>query len=125
MLNYRLGDRAVWLQDPCPCGRTLPRLLLKTAAQAVSIRLPSGRTVNPSEIYQLCTGDPALQEHQLVQTAAAHFRLNLVVVNDRDRESVARRVAAKFHTVFGDDATAEIVVLDRIPLTTGGKSRGS
>jgi phenylacetate-CoA ligase len=123
LLNYRLGDRAVWLQDPCPCGRTLPRLLLKTASPTVSIRLPSGRTVNPSEIYQLFLGDPALQEHQMVQTAAAHFRLNLVVSNDRDRESVARRVAAKFRTVFGDDATAEIVVLDGIPLTTGGKKQ--
>ena len=59
----------------------------------------------------------------MVQTAAAHFRLNLVVSNDRDRESVARRVAAKFRTVFGDDATAEIVVLDGIPLTTGGKKQ--
>lgn len=28
-----------------------------------------------------------------------------------------------FIPVFGDDATAEIVVLDRIPLTTGGKKQ--
>ncbi|MGA2261614.1 MAG: hypothetical protein ABSH28_09275 [Acidobacteriota bacterium] len=123
LLNYRLGDLAVMLTEPCRCGRTLPRLLLQEGTAHDFIRLPSGRIVDPSHSYIIFTAEPALREYQMVQITPSHFRLNLVVPDPGEREACGRRIAAAFHRHFPGDATAEVVFVDRIELSGGGKKK--
>lgn len=121
LLNYDLGDRARWLLEPCPCGRTLPRLALVEGSPIPTIQLPSGKTVAPTEIYQLFLGEPALREHQMVHINPRHFRLVLVTADEAERDACGARIARAFRELFGDEATAEVVFAERIPLTQGGK----
>lgn len=122
-LNYDLGDRATWLPERCRCGRTLPRLELADPSPLDFITLASGRTVNPSEIYSLFLGEAALQDHQLVHVSPTTFRLFIVVPPAAERESCRTRIAQAFRRLFGDEATADVVLVERIPLSKGGKKR--
>lgn len=123
LLNYDLGDRAKWIREPCPCGRTLPRLDLVEGSAIDSIRLPTGKTVNPSAIYQMFVGDDAIREHQLVHVSPSRIRLLLVVPRPADRGPCSARVQQALRTLFADAATTEVLFVDRIPLTDGGKKR--
>lgn len=53
LLNYRLGDIACMLPEPCPCGRSLPLLSFPQGRTDDWIRLPSGKVVHPP----VSTGD--------------------------------------------------------------------
>lgn len=123
LLNYDLGDRAKWLPEPCRCGRTLPRLELVEHSPIEFIELASGRTVNPSEIYGLFLGEAALRDHQFVHVSPNRFRLVLVVPDVAEREACGARIAQAFHKLFADEASAEVVFAERIPLSKGGKKR--
>jgi phenylacetate-CoA ligase len=121
LLNYDLGDRARWLVEPCPCGRTLPRLELLEGSPIATIQLPCGKTVSPTEIYQLFLGEPALREHQVVHINPRHFRLVLVLDDSAERDACGARIEREFRELFGDDVTAELVFQEQIPLSQGGK----
>lgn len=123
LLNYDLGDRARWLPGPCPCGRTLPRLELVDPSALQSITLPSGRIVNPSQLYGLFLGEPGLHDHQIVHVSPDRFRLVLVVPDPAEREACGSRILKAFQGIVAEDATAEAVFVDRIPLSNGGKKR--
>lgn len=123
LLNYDLGDRARWLPGACVCGRSLPRLELVEGATIPIVVLPSGRTVNPSEIYRMCRGLAAVWEYQIVQLAPDRFRILLVVPDASARPVCTAAVGRAFADLFGREAQVDIVCVDRIPLTPGGKKR--
>jgi phenylacetate-CoA ligase len=123
LLNYDLGDWARWIPDPCPCGRSLPRLELLEGATIEKIMFPSGRRVNSSEIYSLFLDVPDLWEYQIIRMRQDRFRLLLVVSEESHRPECVERIGRSLQQLFGNDATFEIEFVDRIPLSTGGKKR--
>ena len=48
LLNYRLGDVACLLPEPCTCGRSLPLLSAILGRSDDWIRLPSGQSIAPT-----------------------------------------------------------------------------
>jgi len=123
LLNYDLGDRARWLPGRCGCGRTLPRLELIGRTSMQFVTLPSGRIVNPSQLYGLFLGEAAVHDHQFVHVSPSRFRLVLVVPDATQREARGARLLREFHRLFGEDASADVVFVDRIPGADGGKKR--
>jgi phenylacetate-CoA ligase len=122
LLNYRLGDLAALLPDPCPCGRALPLLSFPLGRSDDLIELPSGRIVHPQAIRTLFTDEERIWQYQVVQRTETHFRVAVVADQLADRREMAARIVGKFAARFGDEITVE-VVFEPIERTAGGKIR--
>lgn len=73
VIRYRVGDRARWVEGPCPCGRTTPRFeLLGRGDDALRIGYA---TVTRAEVLAALAGEPAV---------GAAVQLAKVRVGDQD-----------------------------------------
>ncbi len=120
LLNYRLGDVAALLPDPCPCGRSLPLLSFPQGRSDDLMELPSGRVVHTA-IANVFNVEPDIWQFQVVQQTPTHFRMSLVVAHTCDREQLQRRVSTKLADILGEEGTMEIEFVDAIARTAGGK----
>jgi len=56
MIRFLAGDIAMWLNDPCPCGRTYPRLPRGIYGRADDMFIVRGENVYPSAIEDVIRG---------------------------------------------------------------------
>ena len=56
MIRYLAGDVAMWVNDPCPCGRTYPRLPKGIYGRADDMFVVRGENVTPSAIEDVIRG---------------------------------------------------------------------
>ena len=98
LIRFRTGDIAVLHTDPCPCGRTTPRLgpVIGRKSQMLKVR---GTTVYPPAIFAVLQGLPGVSGYYL--EARSSFDLSdtiTVVAGTRDASLtpslVADRIAA-------------------------------
>ncbi|MFJ5529410.1 AMP-binding protein [Streptomyces sp. NPDC093261] len=55
LLRYQTGDKGVWVDGPCDCGRSGPRLRLRTArSERAVVTGPSGRDLRMIDLAKLC-----------------------------------------------------------------------
>jgi phenylacetate-CoA ligase len=123
LLNYRLGDLAALLPDPCPCGRTLPLLSFPLGRSDDFLVLPSGEIVHPHNVCDLFRFERRLWQFQVVQETPTHFRVALVVAEGCDRRKLSERIAAGFAGIFGGEARVDVSFVDAIERTAAGKCR--
>ncbi len=71
LLRFGTGDLAAWAQDPCPCGRTGPRLrrILGRVGDAVKVR---GMFLHPAEVDLAMARHPEVARYQIVVTRTGH-----------------------------------------------------
>lgn len=123
LLNYRLGDLAAILPDPCPCGRSLPLLGSLEGRRDDWIELASGRTIHPMAVRRLFTKEEQIWQYQVIQESPARFRISLVAAPSCDRAAARERLAAGFRAHLGREVATEVVFVDAIERTPGGKFR--
>ncbi len=126
LLNYRLGDVAALLPDPCPCGRSLPLMTSPQGRSDDRIVLPSGRTVLPYILYYLIDEvdpDKHIWQWQVVQETPGHFSVALVVDKACDHEVLRERVRRQLGAKLGESVTADVSFVDSIERTAGAKHR--
>jgi len=58
MIRFWAGDITTWVDDPCPCGRTYPRLPKGIYGRADDMFVVRGENVNPSAIEDAIRGIP-------------------------------------------------------------------
>jgi len=58
MIRFWAGDITTWVNDPCPCGRTYPRLPKGIYGRADDMFVVRGENVNPSAIEDAIRGIP-------------------------------------------------------------------
>ena len=56
MIRFWSGDISVWVNDPCPCGRTYPRLPKGIYGRADDMFVVRGENVYPSAIEDVIRG---------------------------------------------------------------------
>lgn len=56
MIRYLAGDVSLWVNDPCPCGRTYPRLPKGIYGRADDTFVVRGENVTPSAIEDVIRG---------------------------------------------------------------------
>jgi phenylacetate-CoA ligase len=56
MIRYLAGDVSRWVNDPCPCGRTYPRLSLGIYGRSDDMFVVRGENVTPSAIEDAIRG---------------------------------------------------------------------
>jgi phenylacetate-CoA ligase len=72
MIRYLAGDVSSWIDDPCPCGRTYPRLPKGIYGRADDMFVVRGENVTPSAIENVIRGIDGLgDEFRIVITREA------------------------------------------------------
>ena len=56
MIRYLAGDVSLWVNDPCPCGRTYPRMPRGIYGRADDMFVVRGENVTPSAIEDVIRG---------------------------------------------------------------------
>lgn len=122
LLNMRLGDRAGWIVEPCPCGRTLPRLGELRGRVSEIVRSADGREWSILIVRHLLREalEFALQI-QLVQPRDDHVIWRIVPFEAANAEANARALERESRALFGPETRIEVRLVDRIPRTAAGK----
>jgi phenylacetate-coenzyme A ligase PaaK-like adenylate-forming protein len=119
LLNYRLGDIAHLLPEPCACGRTLPLLSFIQGRTDDWIRLSSGELIHPQAARTIFTEEPSIWQFQVVQEEADQF--HVLIVGRDDRAGIRARVTKRFAERFGHNVRMQVSFVDGIAPTPGGK----
>lgn len=123
LLNYRLGDVAAALPDPCPCGRSLPRLSPPSGRTDDMVELGPGVLLHPQAVRDLFTEEREVWQYQVVQEGPARFRIDVVAARACDRPATAARIAGRFAERFGERVATEVRFVDEVVRTAQGKVR--
>jgi len=123
ILNYRLGDVATLLPDPCPCGRSLPLLSFVEGRTDDWVTLPSGQRMHPHAFHAVLRAEKGVWRYQIVQSGKGAFRLDLVVSQAVNRDSLERRVGRALGERLGSDVSIEVRYVDALHRTEAGKTR--
>lgn len=125
MLRYEVGDRGVWHDAPCPCGR--PHRLLRGVTGRVAdflVASDGGRVAGISLIENTLTRYPGVAQLQVVQETRDRLVLNYVPGPDWS-EATRQGMEATFQQALGGGLEVAFVALERIPREANGKYRFS
>lgn len=126
LIRYRIGDRAVWADGPCSCGRVWP--LLKEVSGRVndSFLTPGGGTLDGCYFTMAFFGKEWLERFQVVQEEPDVLTVFLVLrAPAPPKEELDRELAAytdHVHLVL-PDARVDFRVVDEIQPSPQGKHR--
>ena len=121
-IRYRTGDRGYWIEEECPCGRTLPRIRVE-GREIYSFRLPDG-TIG----YFFGLVRPILQriagvfQYQIVRHTPERFSIRIVPTVHFTKEDEAF-ILEKCSEYLGKIAKVSISRVQQIEVTAGGKLR--
>lgn len=123
LLNYRQGDVARGLPEPCPCGRSLPMISLLEGRAVEWIESADGTLVHPQSVRMLLRKEHEIRRYQVVQRRPDAFGVALVTMPGCDQEQMRQRVADNFRDQFGASTEVAISFVDDLPRTANGKVR--
>lgn len=109
LLRLATGDVSVLVEQPCPCGRTAPRLagILGRVAEAVKVR---GVFVHPGQLREAAARHPEVQRFQfVVRRTADRDELLAKVEADPQDPDLARRFAESVQALTTLRAEVEIL----------------
>lgn len=120
-IRYKIGDLGYWMENPCPCGRSLPRIKLV------------GRTTNHYFVHpkNFISDFSTLAEPLLKRIeAVTQFQINRktkfdfyikIVPSEKYRTEDTREILEEYADFLGEKSMTELELVDKIPLGPGGK----
>lgn len=122
LLNYRIGDRGVLSDEPCPCGRSLPLLASLEGRRSESIVLPDGRTVSSLMLEGMFRAElRRTLQAQIQQLAPGELRWRIVPFASTDREELREALMARAEQTLGSGTRLTVEFAADIPRTSQGK----
>jgi phenylacetate-CoA ligase len=122
LLNYRIGDRAVLAEQPCPCGRSLPLLSSFEGRRSEMIHLLDGRAVSSLMLEGLFRVElRRTLQAQIEQLRPGELRWHIVPFASADREELRREFATRAAQTLGPGTTVTIEFTEGIARTSQGK----
>jgi phenylacetate-CoA ligase len=138
LLRFRTGDISFLMDEPCPCGRTSPRLGPVLGRKEQMIKL-HGTTIYPQTIYSVLDEAQEISEYYVVASSDYELSDNLrVFVSVREgscsAEDIAGRLQARLRvrpevvlagedevrrTVYTDNSRKPVRFMDRRQRTDG------
>jgi phenylacetate-CoA ligase len=119
-VRYRLGDLAMWDDEPCPCGRVLP-VLKEVSGRVEDVVIgEDGRQI--AQFYGVFTGLRGVSVGQVVQRDLRNVTVRVVCpggLGAEERGEILRRM----HERLGRGIDIAIESVPDIPLTSAGKFR--
>jgi phenylacetate-coenzyme A ligase PaaK-like adenylate-forming protein len=121
LLNYRLGDVATAIPEPCDCGRNLPLLSHVQGRTDEWTVGRDGRPIHPQVLVRPFSLDHEVWGYRIEQLAPGHFTAQLVPAKGAKSGGIRARVRERFASIVGPDEHIEISLVDSLPRTGGGK----
>lgn len=121
LLNYRIGDRATLTDEPCPCGRRLPRLAMLEGRRDGVIRRADGSDVMPMSLAGVFALTPGILRYQLEETAPLSVLARVVADPGCDRHATEARLMSGLGGALGEGVRLRVQFVDRIEPAAGGK----
>jgi phenylacetate-CoA ligase len=118
IIRYRTGDLTEGLNlEPCPCGRTAPRMK-RIVGRVSDIPRIKGMFVVPRHVQNVLDRYPELDRFQLVVDRPARqdeLTIRIAVKQPVDRETLGRRLTAEIRDAIRLTATVEFVTSEELP----------
>jgi len=116
IFRYRSGDRVRLTSEPCPCGRSFPRLRGGILGRIDDMLIVRGVNVFPSAIEGIVRRFPAVEEFQIeVFTRSAMHEVRLLLEVDGPADRVARQVVEAMRANLGIRVEAQAVPAGTLP----------
>lgn len=122
IVRYALDDIATLNQEPCPCGRSFPRIQALHGRAPDIIRLPGGRTLDMLVANTVFKQMDGVMQYRLVQEAPDAFRLEIVPAPDFSLSLVAA-IGDRFREHCGRNLSLRVEMVCDIPQGPSGKRR--
>lgn len=124
LIRYDTDDESSFLEEPCICGRSLPRLSPVIGRSGDNIYTPSGRRLSARSfrVHHLAT--LGVRRFQVVQDKIDHVIVRVVpnaLLSMSSATELATAVGAHFGSTLGDDVDVQVDVVERIEPTPAGK----
>src|ERR1700730_9346684 len=101
-IRYRLGDLAMWDDEPCPCGRLMP--VLKEVVGRIEDVVVAADGRQMVRFHGIFVGQPHVREGQIIQEALDRIRVKVVSTNgfgSADFQEIVRRVRQRLGPQVG------------------------
>jgi phenylacetate-CoA ligase len=122
LLNYRIGDRGVIDERPCPCGRTLPLLASFAGRSSETIDLPDGRRLSSLVLEGLFRAELRQTiRAQLEQLSPGRLSWRIVPFRSVDATALQQAFVERAARCLGNDVRLEIRLEQQIAPTREGK----
>ncbi len=115
MIRLWSGDLTTWTNDPCPCGRTYPRLPKGIYGRVDDMLVIRGVNVYPSTVEDILRGTPDFGGEFRIEVARDKYLDSLSIQVEFDRtkgsseEEFGILLKAKFKQILGVSAKLSIV----------------
>jgi phenylacetate-CoA ligase len=121
LLNYRLGDVVTRVEDPCPCGRTLPLYSYLERRGTRWLDLGGGRRMHSQALKLVLRARRGIWRYQIVQETLDRFLLRLVPSPEFDREVTKSQVLEQFRHQLGNEIAVRVEFVTDLPRGPSGK----
>jgi len=122
-IRYQIGDVGVaGPQEPCPCGRGFERMESIQGRETDIVITPEGNRLVVHLFNMVLEHIPEVGEFQVIQEEPDTIRLVIVPALPIG-SNVRTRIISELHANGARGLRIEIELVDRIPLTAGGKRR--
>ncbi|HSF32862.1 MAG TPA: hypothetical protein VLK82_20620 [Candidatus Tectomicrobia bacterium] len=118
IIRYRTGDLTQGLNlDPCPCGRTAPRMQ-RIIGRVSDIPRIKGMFVVPRDVQNVVDRYPELGRFQLIIDRPAHqdeLTLKIALTQPADRDALGQRLRGEIRDAIRLTAAVEFVESHQLP----------
>ena len=122
LLNYRIGDRGVIDERPCPCGRTLPLLASFAGRSSETVDLPDGRRLSSLVLEGLFRAElRQTLRAQLEQLAPGELCWRIVPFRSVDATTLQHAFVERAARCLGGDVRLTVRLEEDIAPTKEGK----
>jgi phenylacetate-CoA ligase len=121
LLNYRLGDVATLVAEPCQCGRNLPLLSYLERTKLAWLDLGDGVSVHAQRLRRVLHLEPEIWRFQVVQMSPREFLVRLVASPECDRTDTGERIARGLREQLPDGVAIRLEFVRELPRSRSGK----
>jgi len=121
LVRYRLHDRGVRTEEPCACGRELPRLRVDSGRIDAFIQTPHRGPVYDAILAY--TVPKTVQRFRAYQVARDHLTVDLMPGAGFDPETTPEECRARWEEALGPGMRVSTRVVGHIPYEVSGKLR--
>lgn len=124
-IRYEIGDMARPKEGDCPCGRGFPLMEMDIGRSCDSLVTPAGNRVFGTYFVRQMYGIEGVDSFQFRQSGSDRIELRIVRGTGFDDgcESRVRAMEQRFSRELGESIALDVVYVDEIPRTPGGKHR--
>lgn len=119
-IRYEIGDTGRFVAGPCPCGRTLPRLIIE-GRSAHLITLPNGRVLSYFDFRRPIVMMRGIRQFQISHDAPDTFTVKIVPVPAGITAENVSSLREQYASYLGADVVFTLEIVNEIESAKNGK----